>query len=142
MKSLWTRIQTEPALVSGFIAAALALAAAFGLRLTGDQIGTILAIVSAGLALLVRSQVTPTAHLPATVTNVYQPPTVTMGAPNTNPAGLNQNAGTANITFPPTPRPEMLGGTGVPIAAATHPVDQTDAPAPVVPDPPAVPTTP
>ena len=78
MKTLWARIQTEPALVSGFIAAALALAAAFGLKLTGDQIGTILAIVSAGLAFLVRSQVTPTTNLPATVMNVYQPPTVTV----------------------------------------------------------------
>jgi hypothetical protein len=106
MKSLWARIQTEPALVSGFIAAALALAAAFGLNLSGDQIGTILAIVSAGLALLVRSQVTPTANLPATVTNVYQPPTVTMAGVNTNPAGLNPNAGTAAITFPPAVAPD------------------------------------
>lgn len=63
MTAIWKRIQTEPALVSGFVSAALALAAAFGLNLSGDQIGTILAIVSAGLALLVRSQVTPTASL-------------------------------------------------------------------------------
>lgn len=63
MKTVWARIQSEPALVSGFTAAALALIGSFGVNLNADQIGTILAIVSAGLALLVRSQVTPTANL-------------------------------------------------------------------------------
>jgi len=63
MKSIWARIQTEPALVSGFIAAVLSLAAAYGVNLSGDQIGTILAIVSAGLAFLVRSQVTGKANV-------------------------------------------------------------------------------
>jgi hypothetical protein len=77
MKTIWARIQSEPALVSGFIAAALALIGSFGVNLNADQIGTILAIVSAGLALLVRSQVTPTANLPATPVVAVDPVTST-----------------------------------------------------------------
>lgn len=55
------RIKREPALVSGLVAAALALAIAFGLDLTEKQVGAIMAVVAAVLALVVRSQVTPTA---------------------------------------------------------------------------------
>ncbi|MGL5910649.1 MAG: hypothetical protein ACRCZP_11650 [Phycicoccus sp.] len=51
----------EPALVSGFVAAAVALAIAFGLDLTDTQVGAIMAAVTALLALIVRSQVTPVA---------------------------------------------------------------------------------
>lgn len=53
------RIKSEPALVSGFVQALLGLVIAFGLNLSPEQVGAILAVTAAGLALFVRSQVTP-----------------------------------------------------------------------------------
>jgi hypothetical protein len=53
------RLRNEPVLVSSFIAAALALAVTFGFDLTGEQVVAITTVVSAGLALFVRSRVTP-----------------------------------------------------------------------------------
>ena len=53
------RIRREPALVSGAVAALIALLTAFGLDLTAEQVGAVLAVVSALLAFVVRSQVTP-----------------------------------------------------------------------------------
>jgi len=53
------RIRTEPALVSGLIAAVLALGISFGLPVSAEQVGFIMAVVSALLAVVVRSQVTP-----------------------------------------------------------------------------------
>jgi uncharacterized membrane protein len=58
------RIRTEPALVSGLIAAALALGISFGLPVSAEQLGFIMAAVTAVLAVLVRSQVTPVADPP------------------------------------------------------------------------------
>lgn len=110
MTALWKRIQTEPALVSGFIAAALALAAAFGLKLSGDQIGTILAIVSAGLALLVRSQVVPlvsvvSAPLPVKIAQTSDaPPAPVVTAPAAVPDPPAAAVARDTIeTLPPTP---------------------------------------
>ena len=60
MKALLERVRREPAVVIGFVGAIIALAAAFGFDLTGEQTGAIMAFVSAGLAFVVRSQVTPT----------------------------------------------------------------------------------
>ena len=51
----------EPAAIAAFIAIAVNLAISFGLNLTTEQIALINALVVAGLALLVRSVVTPTA---------------------------------------------------------------------------------
>ena len=56
------RIRSEPALVTGFTAAVIALGVAFGLDLTGEQTGAIMAVVTAALAFVTRSQVTPTAY--------------------------------------------------------------------------------
>lgn len=53
------RIRNEPALVSGFVQTVLALVVAFGLNLSTEQTAAILAVTAAGLALLVRSKVTP-----------------------------------------------------------------------------------
>lgn len=53
------RIKTEPALVAGLVQAALALALAFGVPLTDEQLGAIMAITAALLALVVRAKVTP-----------------------------------------------------------------------------------
>ena len=58
---MWDRIKKEPALVAGVVQAVLGLLLAFGVELTTEQTGAILAITAAVLALFVRSQVTPTA---------------------------------------------------------------------------------
>lgn len=53
------RIKNEPALVAGLVQAVLALAVAFGLDLSPEQIGAILGATAAVLALVVRSKVVP-----------------------------------------------------------------------------------
>lgn len=50
----------EPAAVAAFIAIAINLALTFGVKLDGDQVALINALVVAGLALIVRQNVTPT----------------------------------------------------------------------------------
>lgn len=60
------RIKNEPVLVLGVVQAAVALAAAFGLDLTGEQVATIVAFSAALLSLIARRQVTPTRKLPPT----------------------------------------------------------------------------
>lgn len=51
----------EPALLLGLVQAALALLLAFGLDLSPEQQGTILALTAAVLAVVTRQQVTPLA---------------------------------------------------------------------------------
>lgn len=53
----------EPVAIAAFIAIALNLALTFGLRLSGDQVALINSLVVAGLALIVRSNVTAPANL-------------------------------------------------------------------------------
>lgn len=53
------KAKSEPALVSGLVAAVVALGASFGLNLSADQIGAVMVAVSAGLAFVTRSQVMP-----------------------------------------------------------------------------------
>lgn len=60
MHSILDRIRQEPALVTGAVAAIIALLVAFGLDLSGEQTGAIMALVTAALAFVTRSQVTPT----------------------------------------------------------------------------------
>lgn len=69
----------EPAAIAAFIAIAINLVVAFGLKLSVEQISLINALVVAGLALIVRSAVTPTAN------------------PNL-PVGTSVNNGTATVT--------------------------------------------
>jgi len=52
--------QREPVAILAALQAALALALAFGLDLTADQVGTIVALSSVLLGVTARSQVTPT----------------------------------------------------------------------------------
>lgn len=59
MNALFDRIRREPALVTGFTAAVIALAVAFGLDLTGEQTGAIMALVTAVLGFVTRAKVTP-----------------------------------------------------------------------------------
>lgn len=53
------RIRNEPALAAGVLQAVLALAVTFGLDLTVEQTGAIVAVAAAVLALVVRSKVSP-----------------------------------------------------------------------------------
>ena len=63
--SLIERFRTEPALVTGVVSAAIALGTAFGLNLSADQVGAIMAFVVAAMAIVVRQQVTPTIKVSA-----------------------------------------------------------------------------
>lgn len=54
----------EPALILGFLAALLALGIGFGLDLTTEQVGLIMAAASALVGVITRSVVTPTSKLP------------------------------------------------------------------------------
>lgn len=58
MGTLWGR---EPAMVVAFVQALLILGVTFGLNLTQEQQGAILAVAALGLGLITRSQVTPPA---------------------------------------------------------------------------------
>ena len=63
-------IQKEPALITGFIAAVIAVLVAFGAHITDTQVGSIMALVAALLpiiaAFVVRQAVTPNADVQAT----------------------------------------------------------------------------
>lgn len=64
LKELWggltDRLSAEPVLVLAVVQSVLALAVAFGLGLTGEQVGSILAVSAAVLGLIARQKVTPT----------------------------------------------------------------------------------
>ena len=53
------RIQNEPVLVTAFVQAVLGLLLAFGLDLSNEQVGSIMALTAAGLAFIARSKVSP-----------------------------------------------------------------------------------
>jgi hypothetical protein len=55
------RIKREPALAVGLVQTVLGLVLAFGVDLSNEQVGAIMAVTAAVLALVTRSQVTPTA---------------------------------------------------------------------------------
>lgn len=59
MATIQQRIQREPALVTGAVSALIALGVAFGLDLTGEQTGAIMAVTTAVLAFVTRAQVSP-----------------------------------------------------------------------------------
>lgn len=52
-------MSTEPAVIIGFINAAIALAVGFGLPVSPEQVGLISAFVAAALGFWTRSQVKP-----------------------------------------------------------------------------------
>ena len=60
MKSLF---KTEPALLLGLVNAVIVLVMAFGVQLTLEQTGAILALVNIALAIITRSQVTPISRI-------------------------------------------------------------------------------
>lgn len=63
MLDLWNglveRVNAEPVMVLAVIQAALALGVSFGLGLSGEQVGAILALTAAILGLIARQKVTP-----------------------------------------------------------------------------------
>ena len=67
---LW---DNEPAMILAVINAAIALGLAFGLTLTPTQIGAIMAFVAAVLGFITRSQVTPNANVPPTISTLNKP---------------------------------------------------------------------
>lgn len=67
MKTILERVKNEPALLIGLVAAVISLVLAFGVSLTDEQVGGIMAVVVAVLAVVTRSQVTPTRSVAAEV---------------------------------------------------------------------------
>lgn len=63
LRDLWggltDRLSQEPVLVLAVVQATLALVVSFGLQLTGEQVGAILAVSAAVLGLIARQKVTP-----------------------------------------------------------------------------------
>lgn len=59
MSTILDRIRREPALISGLVSAVIALAVSFGADLSSEQVGAVMAVVAAVLAIVVRQQVTP-----------------------------------------------------------------------------------
>ena len=57
MKTILERVKNEPALLIGLVAAVISLVLAFGVSLTDEQVGGIMAVVVAVLALVTRSKV-------------------------------------------------------------------------------------
>lgn len=54
---MWHRLRNEPALIFSLVEATVALAVAFGLNLTAEQTGAVLAIVAILTGVTVRQQV-------------------------------------------------------------------------------------
>lgn len=59
--NLWGR---EPAMVLALVGAVIALGVSFGLKLTLEQTGAILALTQIVLGLITRTQVSPSAKVP------------------------------------------------------------------------------
>ena len=59
MSTIIDRVRREPALVSGLVAAVIGLGVSFGLELSKEQVGAIMALVVSILAFVTRRQVTP-----------------------------------------------------------------------------------
>lgn len=59
MNAVIERVRNEPVLVTAFMQAVLGLLLAFGLDLSNEQVGSIMAVTAAGLAFIARRKVTP-----------------------------------------------------------------------------------
>jgi hypothetical protein len=59
---MWKLIKEEPVALQTIIQAALALAISFGAKLSGGNVGAILAVSAAVLGFVTRKAVTPTAN--------------------------------------------------------------------------------
>lgn len=65
LSQLWDRIQAEPALVTTFITACVALASSFGFDLSPEQVGGITAVTAAVMGIITRQNVRPLVKLRA-----------------------------------------------------------------------------
>ncbi len=54
-----SKFKLEPAVITSLVAAVVALLLAFGVHLSDEQVGAIMAVVSIVAGLVIRSQVTP-----------------------------------------------------------------------------------
>lgn len=81
MAAIIAFIRKEPTAIAAIVTAVIALAASFGLKLTADQTGTLMALVALIVGFVVRSQVTPTATVPP----VPVPPPTLVTGPFTHP---------------------------------------------------------
>lgn len=63
MNYIWTRIQEEPMMVMTVIQGGIGLFTAFGLGLTGEQVGAIMFFSGAILSFITRKMVTPNTKL-------------------------------------------------------------------------------
>lgn len=61
MSAILARLSNEPVLIVTLVQTVLTLAVTFGLHLTPEQTGAILALTGAILGIVARGQVTPTA---------------------------------------------------------------------------------
>lgn len=59
MDNVWNLWGREPAMVLAFVQCLIVLGVSFGLRLTPEQTGAILALTAVVLGLITRSQVSP-----------------------------------------------------------------------------------
>ena len=59
MDNVWNLWNREPAMVLALVQCVIVLAVSFGLQLTPEQTGAILALTAVVLGLVTRSQVTP-----------------------------------------------------------------------------------
>ena len=59
MSGIWSLWGREPAMVLAFVQCLIVLGVSFGLQLTPEQTGAILALTAVVLGLVTRSQVTP-----------------------------------------------------------------------------------
>ena len=64
MSAIIARVRQEPALLLALVGALIALALSFGLNLSVDQQGAIMALVIAVLGFVTRSQVSPVVKAP------------------------------------------------------------------------------
>jgi hypothetical protein len=62
-------VQTEPALVTALVQASIALVVSFGLNLSPEQVGGLLALTAAATAVFLRRQVTPVPSAPEPAAN-------------------------------------------------------------------------
>jgi len=58
------KLKNEPALIVGFVQAILALAVSFGLDMSVEQVGAIVAVAAAATSVLLRQQVSPVSSTP------------------------------------------------------------------------------
>lgn len=76
---MWERIRNNPAIMFSLVEAVVALAVAFGLQLTGEQVGAIMAVVAILTGVGVRASV----YGPRTVDTIMDADTVITAAEGT-----------------------------------------------------------